>query len=149
MLESALNRCLDELTSAPCGMPCPCCKELTDVSMLGGSIVSVGLSGNSSSEDGFSLCLFSPCWSVEVVGGVSSCLSLFLVLSALVGVCKIEVSTVTSCLGGICSYVCCFVEADALAMPSCCSIFCSTLRCDSSCCIVLPLAMFVACIVLY
>jgi len=64
--------------------------------MLGGTGFSAGPSGISSLEKGFSLCLFSPGWFVEVVGGVSSYLSLFLVLSSLARVCNTGISTAFS-----------------------------------------------------
>jgi len=64
--------CLEELTSAPCCLSFSYSKELVDVSMLRGTGCSASPSGISSSEKGFNLYLFSPGWSVEVAGGVSS-----------------------------------------------------------------------------
>ena len=114
--------------------------QLADVSMLGGTMPSVGLSGISSSEKRLSLCHFSPAWSVEAVIGVSSCLSLFLILSSLVGVYNIGISTVASCVGGACPWVCWSVEAGCSAISSCFS----KLGSYSSCCTSFPLAVDVA-----
>jgi len=100
MLDSPLLYCPEELTSPPSGLCSSYWKELADASVLGGPIPMDVPIGISSSEKGLSLCLFSPCCVVDVVRGVSCSLSLFLLLSSLMGVWITEVSTVVSCIWG-------------------------------------------------
>ena len=115
MSEVCLLGALVDETSTLCYLSSSCLCELVDVSTTGEVCwlntlsplsMSVVSSMISSSDRGFSLCLFAPGCSVGPLIGVASSLSLFLLLSSFRGVCNAGVYAALDWAGGICTYSC-------------------------------------------